>query len=115
MIALQVQAAIPWVAQGQANSRTVDSLTGAALHYQDRHGSFPPDLDTLLTFGGEVTPGSLVDFAGPVGGRFCVRVGTDDRREPSGPPHYSGLAFPRHRHHHLVVSTWAGDSCESGS
>ena len=111
VLAFQSRAAIQTSFQARVNSFTVDSLTGAARDYYEKFGEFPTGLKTLLAFDGRVASGSYVNFAGPVAGRFCVRVGTDVDGLYGVPPYYSGLAFPEPRHSHVVQRSWVGDSC----
>lgn len=115
VVAVQTRAAVETGIQRQANARTADLLAAAAADYRDENGAYPADLEALLASGGRIVDGSFVNFAGPVPGGFCVRVGTDIGRGYAGPPFYSNVVHPRppKARSWTALEGWAGDSCRS--
>ncbi|MEA2557557.1 MAG: hypothetical protein QOG88_1095 [Actinomycetota bacterium] len=82
--------------------RTEDSLTNVAGDGIDRAGSFPADLDELLAAGGNVQPGTQVEFAGVVNGSFCLEVGIDVGEKHAGEP----LSFTKIYERPPRASSW---------
>jgi hypothetical protein len=115
VVTLQTRAAVETAIQSQASARTADILAGAAADYMDEHGAYPENLEALLASGGKIVDGSFVNFAGPVPGGFCVRIGTDIGRNYAGPPFYSNVVHPRppKAKSWTALEGWRGDSCRS--
>lgn len=93
--------------------KTTTSLANAASRRLDRTGSFPTNLDEVLSAGGKIQPGARVEFVGVVNGSFCARVGVEDGEERAGDPRYSALVHRRPKGSNSWVSLEIGqrNSC----